>query len=269
MKSNKPDQSGTDNGHKATKKSPLPVAKIRDAGQKIITGIRHIPPLYWLIMVAIILVSFLLVIPDYVWIIFSDAVKSQNSLLILVLIFALTTISLVWSVGQRIDVWVFTYFNMHGRRRSWLDGTMLFLTQLGNGIFAMILATLLYFWGYHVLAYAFILGTLSLWFVVELIKMLVHRTRPYKKIENSRIVGSPARGCSFPSGHTSQSFFMATFLLPYFHVNFFIGLAGYLLAFWVGITRIYVGMHYPRDVLGGAMLGTAWGLLGVILIQSF
>ena len=100
MKSNKPDQSGTDNGHKATKKSPLPVAKIRDAGQKIITGIRHIPPLYWLIMVAIVLVSFQLVIPDYVWIIFSDAVKSQNSLLILVLIFALTTISLVWSVGH-------------------------------------------------------------------------------------------------------------------------------------------------------------------------
>ena len=269
MKGNKLDQSGTDNGHKATKKSPLPVAKIRDAGQKIITGIRHIPPLYWLIMVAIVLVSFLLVIPDYVWIIFSDAVKSQNSLLILVLIFALTTISLVWSVGQRIDVWVFTYFNMHGRRWPWLDGTMLLLTQLGNGIFAMILATLLYFLGYHVLAYAFVLGTLSLWFVVELIKMLIHRTRPYKKIENSRIVGSPARGSSFPSGHTSQSFFMATFLLPYFHVNFFIGLAGYLLAFLVGITRIYVGMHYPRDVLGGAMLGTAWGLLGVILIQSF
>jgi membrane-associated phospholipid phosphatase len=80
---------------------------------------------------------------------------------------------------------------------------------------------------------------------------------------------APGSGCSFPSGHTSQSFFMATFLLPYFHVNFLIVLAGYLLAFLVGITRIYVGMHYPRDVIGGAMLGTAWGLLGVILIQSF
>jgi hypothetical protein len=229
MKSNKPDQSGTDNGHKATKKSPLPVAKIRDAGQKIITGIRHIPPLYWLIMVAIVLVSFLLVIPDYVWIIFSDAVKSQNSLLILVLIFALTTISLVWSVGQRIDVWVFTYFNMHGRRRSWLDGTMLVLTQLGNGIFAMILATLLYFLGYHVLAYAFVLGTLSLWFVVELIKMLVHRTRPYKKIENSRIVGSPPEAVLFPVAIPVSPFLWQPFSYPIFTSTF---LSGWLVICW-------------------------------------
>lgn len=211
-------------------------------------------------MVPIVLVSFLLVIPDYVWIIFSNAVKSQNSLLILVLIFALTTISLVWSVGQRIDVWVFTYFNMHGRRRSWLDGTMLFLTQLGNGIFAMILSTLLYFLGHHVLAYAFVLGTLSLWFVVELIKMLVHRTRPYQKIENSRIVGSRARGCSFPSGHTSQSFFMATFLLPYFSRQLFYRV-GWLSAGIFGRDHPYLCRHAlppgcPRWGDAGNRLGT-------------
>ncbi|MBU4439086.1 MAG: hypothetical protein L6276_12220, partial [Acetobacterium sp.] len=190
MKDNKQDQSKTDKGIKATEKKSLPVVKIHSTWQKIITGIHHIPPVYWFIMVAIILVSFLLVIPDYVWIIFSDAVKSQKSLLILVLIFALTTISLVWSIGQRVDVWVFTYFNMHERSRFWLDWTMLFFTHIGNGIFAMILAIILYFSGHDVLAYAFVLGTLSLWFVVELIKVLVHRTRPYKKIENSRTVGS-------------------------------------------------------------------------------
>ncbi|MCG2729429.1 MAG: phosphatase PAP2 family protein, partial [Acetobacterium sp.] len=81
--------------------------------------------------------------------------------------------------------------------------------------------------------------------------------------------GSLARGSSFPSGHTSQSFFMATFLLPYFHAKFLVWIAIYLLAFFVGITRVYVGMHYPRDVLGGAMLGTAWGMLGVIQNDSF
>lgn len=158
---------------------------------------------------------------------------------------------------------------MHGRRRSWLDGTMLFLTQLGNGIFAMILATLLYFG---------VLRPCLCLYLRHLIIMVCGRTdknagsshpTPIKKIENSRIVGSPARGSSFPSGHTSQSFFMATFLLPYFHVNFLIGLAGYLLAFLVGITGSMSACTTTRDVLGGAMLGTAWGLLGVILIQSF
>lgn len=269
MRSNKQDKSVKDKKIKPTAEAPLPVSEIHQSWLKIITGIRHISPVFWLIMVAIIFFLFLLFIPDYVWIIFLDSVKNQKPLIVLVLIFGLTTISLVWSVGQRVDIWVFSYFNMQGRRRFWLDWTMLFFTHIGNGIFAMILAIILYFSGHHVLAYAFILGTLSLWFVVELIKMLVHRTRPYKKIENSRTLGSLARGSSFPSGHTSQSFFMATFLLPYFHANFLIWIAVYLLAFFVGFTRIYIGMHYPRDVLGGAMLGTAWGLLGVILNNSF
>jgi membrane-associated phospholipid phosphatase len=39
----------------------------------------------------------------------------------------------------------------------------------------------------------------------------------------------------------------------------------YTIAFLVGITRMYIGAHYPRDVLAGAILGSIWGLLGVIL----
>ncbi|WP_187389066.1 phosphatase PAP2 family protein [Acetobacterium tundrae] len=266
---NNQDKVVKDQGLKPTEEGPLPELEIDGRWQKIITRIRHIPPVYWLTLVAIFFVLFLIFVPNYIWIILLGVVKTQSTLIILVLIFGLTTISLVWSVGQRVDVWVFTYFNMHGRRKCWLDWLMLFFTQLGNGIFAIIVAFFLYFSGYNFLGYAFALGTLSLWLVVTLIKVLIHRTRPYKKIENSRIVGSQARGSSFPSGHTSQSFYMATFLLHYFHANLFIWLAVYLMAFFVGITRIYVGMHYPRDVLGGAMLGTAWGLLGVILNNSF
>jgi membrane-associated phospholipid phosphatase len=39
----------------------------------------------------------------------------------------------------------------------------------------------------------------------------------------------------------------------------------YALALLVGITRMYVGAHYPRDVLAGAILGSAWGLLGALI----
>jgi len=96
-------------------------------------------------------------------------------------------------------------------------------------------------------------------------KVLIHRTRPYIKLENIRIVGSRESGRSFPSGHTCQAFFLATLLLQYYHVNLYLWLLLYAIAGLVGITRIYVGMHYPRDVLGGAILGTTWGLLGVIV----
>ena len=39
----------------------------------------------------------------------------------------------------------------------------------------------------------------------------------------------------------------------------------YAIALLVGVTRMYVGAHYPRDVLAGAILGSAWGLLGGIV----
>jgi membrane-associated phospholipid phosphatase len=43
----------------------------------------------------------------------------------------------------------------------------------------------------------------------------------------------------------------------------------YTLAALVAVTRMYIGAHYPRDVLAGAILGSVWGLLGVMLDANF
>jgi membrane-associated phospholipid phosphatase len=101
--------------------------------------------------------------------------------------------------------------------------------------------------------------------MVELVKALVRRSRPSKRVTQARIVGYRALGRSFPSGHTSQAFFMATLLASHFQVSAWVGLLFYAMALLVGITRMYVGAHYPRDVLAGAILGSAWGLLGVLV----
>ena len=119
--------------------------------------------------------------------------------------------------------------------------------------------------GDHLLAYELVLGTLTLWLVVELVKALVHRGRPFIRLTQARIVGRRAIGRSFPSGHTSQAFFMATLLAGYFHAGVWAVCLLYTTALLVGITRMYVGAHYPRDVLAGAILGSAWGLLGGIV----
>ena len=63
---------------------------------------------------------------------------------------------------------------------------------------------------------------------------------------------------SFPSGHTSTSFACATVL------SFFVPRAApafYLLALAIGYSRIYVGVHWPLDVLGGAVIGLVTALL--------
>ena len=58
---------------------------------------------------------------------------------------------------------------------------------------------------------------------------------------------------------------MATLVAGYFHAGVWAVCLLYASALLVGITRMYVGAHYPRDMLAGAILGSAWGLLGGII----
>jgi membrane-associated phospholipid phosphatase len=162
---------------------------------------------------------------------------------------------------------VFLYVNFHGNRPRWLDRLMLGFTQLGSGLASVILAVVVY-WKNPLLSYEILLGTITLWLVVEFLKFLVRRSRPFVRITETRIVGLRARGRSFPSGHTSQAFFAATLLIQYFGLNVWIAILLYIVALLIGITRMYIGAHYPRDVLAGAVLGTVWGLLGTV-IESY
>jgi membrane-associated phospholipid phosphatase len=142
---------------------------------------------------------------------------------------------------------------------------MLGFTQVGSAFAALAIGLILFFTGNHLAAYEFSLGSITLWMVVELLKALVRRSRPSFRVIKARIVGLRAIGQSFPSGHTSQAFFTATLLAPYFHSAGWLIFLLYGMALLVGLTRMYVGAHYPRDVLAGAILGSAWGLLGVLV----
>lgn len=242
-----------------------PDLKIHWVWKKIIEFICSIHYIYWAILITLLLVLALKIIPQDMLIRFWQKIVEYKVLVSLVLVFCFIALSLVWKKGQQIDVWVFMVFNMQGGNAPWVDKFMLGSTQLGNGIFAFILAVFFYFKVDKLLAYEVVLGTLTLWLVVELLKIMIRRKRPFKGLEDIRIVGTRARGHSFPSGHTSQAFFMATLLFQHFHFGLISGLALYAIALLVGITRIYLGMHYPRDVLGGSILGTAWGLVGAIV----
>lgn len=243
------------------------VVKIRSKCKKFADWVRQIDIIYWIVITSMLLVIFLILMPKELWIIFGESIKKQKHLAVLVLIFCLTAVSLVWKAGQRIDVWAFLAFNLRGRRARWLDLTMLAVTQLGSGGFALVIALIYFLSANQSLAYEIIIGSLSLWLVVELMKFLICRTRPYIKLTNTRIVGSRAGGHSFPSGHTSQSFFLAALLSSYYQFSLPGWLILYAVALLVGITRMYVGMHYPRDILGGAVLGNFWGLFGVLVNQ--
>jgi membrane-associated phospholipid phosphatase len=223
----------------------------------------------WSPMAAAGLILFVAGIPGAARAALLQSIAAQPFVAGMLLAFGLLALSLLWSGGQRLDAWVFLYFNFRGRRPPWLDRAMLGFTQLGSGLAPILLAAWLFAASQPGLAYELLLGSLTLALTVELAKIIFRRSRPFVRLSQARIVGYRARGRSFPSGHTSQAFYLAALLLEHFHLGLGAAAGLYLLAALVAVTRMYIGAHYPRDVLAGAILGSVWGLLGVMMDVNF
>ena len=94
----------------------------------------------------------------------------------------------------------------------------------------------------------------SLIFNNMLIKNIVARTRPYKMITELSILVPEPGEYSFPSGHTSSSF--AAGMILYLMLPKKYGVPALILAILISLSRLYVGVHYPTDVLGGMIMGS-------------
>ena len=140
---------------------------------------------------------------------------------------------------------------------------MLLITQLGEET-AFLVISLIVFWcvdkykGYFVLAVG-LLGTLASQFM----KLLCRIPRPWVKDPNFTILEQAreaADGYSFPSGHTQSA--VGTFGSVAASVkNRTVQILCIALAFMVGFSRMYVGVHTPADVLVGAMISVLLILL--------
>ncbi len=219
----------------------------------------------FLVSLVVGLVGFFVWLPSTPRATLMAALQAQQVLMGLLCLFAVIVLSMVWSVGQRVDTWVFMFLNLRGYHRLWLDRAMFLVTQVGNMWTAIFLAGLFFVVNIRSLPVVIVFGTLTLWLLVEVIKILTDRARPYLALEEARVIGWRERGRSFPSGHTAQTFFLMTLLSHQFHLAPSAALILYTVAVVVGFTRIYVGAHYPRDVLGGAMLGSIWGVLATLV----
>jgi membrane-associated phospholipid phosphatase len=91
------------------------------------------------------------------------------------------------------------------------------------------------------------------------LKKIVNRPRPYVTYPTDIIPYSSESSMSFPSGHTSFAFATAT-SLSIKYPRWYVIAPSYLWAGAVGYSRMNLGVHYPSDVLAGAMLGagSAW-----------
>jgi undecaprenyl-diphosphatase len=157
-------------------------------------------------------------------------------------------------------------------RRPWLNGVAMDLTALGSailvGLFTIALGAILLGKGDRRGAAILAISSLVSALLTSVTKQLLERPRPEIV---PRLV--EVTGLSYPSGHSLSS--AAVYLTAAFVLARHVGpvrqrVAGVAftaaLVVTIGASRVYLGVHYPSDVFGGILLGTAWALLmGVLL----
>lgn len=142
-------------------------------------------------------------------------------------------------------------------RQEWMNSFWLFVTRLGDRGIVWLLTILILccfkktrktaVYAFISLAVAFLLGE-------GLLKHLIARPRPFEMISDLVVLGAKPGSYSCPSGHTMSSF--ATAWIYYLGLDKRIGIPAMILAVLIGISRLYIGVHYPTDVLLGFILAT-------------
>lgn len=191
--------------------SPLPEIELPGILGRLIHYIIYIQPVYWFAATSVILAIFIIFIPEAVWTALWKGIFTQGYLIIMLVIFCMLGLSLVWKTGLHIDVWVFSFINERGKRPKWLDWLMLCVSQLGNGIFAYILAFILFLRVRHLIGYELIFGTLTLWLTVELMKTIIRRPRPYSNLKDTVLSETKKRGILSPAAIPVRPFLWLQF----------------------------------------------------------
>ena len=152
-------------------------------------------------------------------------------------------------------------------RTDWLTAFFTTVTHLGDGGALWILAgvALLIPKKTRKVGITMAIALALTFLTVNLIlKPVIARTRPYEVVEGLRMLVNPAHDYSFPSGHSSSSMAAAVAMLGALpHKWKPVGWCAVILAVLICISRLYIGIHYPTDVLCGAAIGLMAACIGV------
>ena len=145
-------------------------------------------------------------------------------------------------------------------RRGYFKSFMKLMSRLGDGYVWAFLYFSLYMFRikYAILYFARAAAAVFICiFVFLYIKSFFSRMRPYKKHDKIPIMYPPDKH-SFPSGHTMVGFAISFSVGSY---SFGSAILFYTIASLIAFSRVYVGLHYPLDVVCGIILGSIIGIL--------
>lgn len=161
---------------------------------------------------------------------------------------------------KKFDDFFIKIINMKMKTRH-LDSFMYRFTKLGGVVFTSLFVLFTMFFGINNIRYIGFEILVSLMIcqsIVYSLKSILSRERPYKIVEHLNTFGIDLKDYSFPSGHTAASFTIATTIsLNIPHLSIYV----FIFAITIGISRIYLGVHYPTDVAAGIIMGVTTSYL--------
>lgn len=161
------------------------------------------------------------------------------------------------------------------RRTPWLTQVMQDVTQMGSAWFLILLLVVVtivlavgrHSWSVVVLPMVSAAGTAIL---VTTIKLLIARPRP-----TLGAVVATADGFAFPSGHSAQAvatYGVLAWLIAHLATRRGVGVGAWLIGVviigLIGFSRLYLGVHWLSDVIGGYIIGAAWAVVAITAMTA-
>jgi undecaprenyl-diphosphatase len=166
------------------------------------------------------------------------------------------------------DLSVFQFLNNFAGKDPWLDGIIIFsAVDLGY----LLAIPLLYLaWrrrdlAREIIATAVLAVILSRGVITEVIRYLHHKQRPFAVLDVRQIIDHSS-GSAFPSGHAAFFFALSAAVFAYdrrYGVWFFV------VATLISIARVIGGIHWPLDIIAGAVVGIFSAVLSYYAVDKF
>ena len=179
-------------------------------------------------------------------------------------------------IFYNVNVDLFNFFN-HGLQSPVLDGIMPIFTHFGGFKFIILILVVVILFAritkrdtlkkVAIITLGVLLFSAAIAFVL---KHVVHEPRPFMSLDNVHLLIAEDDLNSFPSGHATSTFAVVTSLIlnmkEFAKKNYLvIDIALVIFAVLIAFSRMYLGVHYPGDILAGAIVG----IVGALVINKF
>jgi len=176
---------------------------------------------------------------------------------------------------EQADVWLFRILNLHLVHPA-ADDLLVFLTKANLSGHILVLAALFVFIrsgksALFIIPLALVSLGLADFIASGFLKPLVQRIRPCFALDNVRLLVNQPHSYSFASSHAANSAAVASIVWIFFHrgvlVEKFFTIIMILYALAISLSRAYVGVHYPGDLIAGMIIGVVSASLIYLLFS--